>query len=277
MWPRRVQLLSATGLEPTDAEVAQVADHTEGWSAGVYLAALSAKVSRTGMNGVTEFRGDDRFVAEYLVSELLSRLTRDELLFLTPERRPRAHVGRALRRGPRAERLRDAPGIAGGFQPVRGTARPDRPVVSLPPPVPGAAALRARARRARSRAAPARTRRPMVRGERAAGGRDRVRAGRRGRRPSGAAGRLLRSARLPERSGRHGRTLARVAGVPPECSSRTRRSRCSAHCSPPCGGALRRPTGGRTLRRAAATRAPCPMAATSIDSWLRPPPRAALS
>ena len=77
------QLLSATGLEPTDAEVAEVVDHTEGWSAGVYLAALSAKVSRTGMNGVTGFRGDDRFVAEYLVSELLSRLPRDELLFLT--------------------------------------------------------------------------------------------------------------------------------------------------------------------------------------------------
>ena len=77
------QLLSATGLEPADDEVAELAEHTEGWSAGLYLAALSAKASGTGMKAVTEFRGDDRFVAEYLVSELLSRLPRDELRFLT--------------------------------------------------------------------------------------------------------------------------------------------------------------------------------------------------
>ena len=77
------QLLSATGLEPTDDEVAELAEHTEGWSAGVYLAALSAKVSRTGMNGVTGFRGDDRFVADYLGLRAASRLPRDELRFLT--------------------------------------------------------------------------------------------------------------------------------------------------------------------------------------------------
>ena len=136
------QLLSATGLEPTDAEVAEVADHTEGWSAGVYLAALSAKVSRTGMDGVTGFRGDDRFVAEYLVSELLSRLSHDELLFLTRtavlEPMSGALCDAVLERSGSATLL----DIARGFQPVRGTARPDRPVVSLPPPVPGAARAR---------------------------------------------------------------------------------------------------------------------------------------
>ena len=35
------------------------------------------------MKGATEFRGDDRFVADYLLSELLARLPRDELRFLT--------------------------------------------------------------------------------------------------------------------------------------------------------------------------------------------------
>ena len=77
------QLLSAAGLELADGEVAELTEHTEGWSAGLYLAALSAKAGGTGIKGLTAFRGDDRFVADYLVSELLSRLPREELRFLT--------------------------------------------------------------------------------------------------------------------------------------------------------------------------------------------------
>ena len=77
------QLLSGAGLDLADGEVAELTEHTEGWSAGLYLAALSAKAGGTGVKGVTAFRGDDRFVADYLVSELLSRLPRDELRFLT--------------------------------------------------------------------------------------------------------------------------------------------------------------------------------------------------
>ena len=76
------QLLSATGLEPTDAEVAEVAEHTEGWSAGVYLAALSAKVSGTGMNGVTDSVGTTGSWPSTSLGAP-SRLPRDELLFLT--------------------------------------------------------------------------------------------------------------------------------------------------------------------------------------------------
>jgi LuxR family maltose regulon positive regulatory protein len=77
------QLLSAAGLDLEDHEVAELTEHTEGWSAGLYLAALSANASGAGMKGATEFRGDDRFVADYLLSELLSRLAREELRFLT--------------------------------------------------------------------------------------------------------------------------------------------------------------------------------------------------
>ena len=77
------QLLKAAGLDLTDAEVAELTEHTEGWSAGLYLAALSAKASGAGVKDATAFRGDDRFVADYLRSELLSRIPRDELLFLT--------------------------------------------------------------------------------------------------------------------------------------------------------------------------------------------------
>ena len=77
------QLLSAAGLDLADNEVAELTEHTEGWSAGLYLAALSAKASGAGITGVTAFRGDDRFLADYLLSELLSRLPPDELRFLT--------------------------------------------------------------------------------------------------------------------------------------------------------------------------------------------------
>ena len=75
------QLLSAAGLDLTPAEVAELTEHTEGWCAGLYLAALSAK--RNGATGAIRVRGDDRFVAEYLRSEVLSRLPHDELRFLT--------------------------------------------------------------------------------------------------------------------------------------------------------------------------------------------------
>ncbi|HEY6692399.1 MAG TPA: LuxR C-terminal-related transcriptional regulator [Solirubrobacteraceae bacterium] len=77
------RLLQTAGLDLTQAEVAELTEHTEGWTAGLYLAALSAKASGAGVQGATEFRGDDRFVADYLVRELLSRLPRDELRFLT--------------------------------------------------------------------------------------------------------------------------------------------------------------------------------------------------
>ncbi|HEX5859399.1 MAG TPA: LuxR C-terminal-related transcriptional regulator [Microbacterium sp.] len=77
------QLLSAAGLDLADREVAELTEHTEGWSAGLYLAALAAKASGAGVTSATSFRGDDRFVADYLVPELLSRLPREELRFLT--------------------------------------------------------------------------------------------------------------------------------------------------------------------------------------------------
>ncbi len=77
------QLLRGAGLDLGRAEVAELTEHTEGWTAGLYLAAISAKASGSGVEGATGFRGDDHFLADYLRSELLSRLPRDELRFLT--------------------------------------------------------------------------------------------------------------------------------------------------------------------------------------------------
>ena len=77
------QLLRGAGLDLAHAEVAELTEHTEGWTAGLYLAAISAKASGAGAEGATGFRGDDHFLADYLRSALLSRLPRDELRFLT--------------------------------------------------------------------------------------------------------------------------------------------------------------------------------------------------
>jgi LuxR family maltose regulon positive regulatory protein len=75
-------LLRAAGTDLPDGEVAQLARRTEGWAAGLYLAALS----RTGIRlttGVGAQGGDDRLLTDFLQSELLSRLSPRDLSFLT--------------------------------------------------------------------------------------------------------------------------------------------------------------------------------------------------
>jgi LuxR family maltose regulon positive regulatory protein len=75
-------LLRAAGADLPDDEVVQLARRTEGWAAALYLAALA----RTGLRLSAEAAAplnDDRFVAEYVQSELLTRLTARDLSFLT--------------------------------------------------------------------------------------------------------------------------------------------------------------------------------------------------
>jgi len=71
-------LLIAAGAELTVEEAAQLNAHAEGWPAGLYLAAL-ALADGTSLES---FGGDDRFVADYLRSEELSRATPEETEFL---------------------------------------------------------------------------------------------------------------------------------------------------------------------------------------------------
>jgi LuxR family transcriptional regulator, maltose regulon positive regulatory protein len=77
------QLLSAAGLHLPDHEVAELIEHTEGWSAGLYLAALSIRARSGRAKGAATFSGSDRLVADYLRSELLAHLSADEIRFLT--------------------------------------------------------------------------------------------------------------------------------------------------------------------------------------------------
>ena len=78
------ELLRAAGVELSDPELAELLKHTEGWPAGLYLAALATRGGDgTRLKNPTAFRGDDRFVADYLRAELLPGLPAEELRFLT--------------------------------------------------------------------------------------------------------------------------------------------------------------------------------------------------
>jgi LuxR family transcriptional regulator, maltose regulon positive regulatory protein len=71
-------LLGRVGVELADADLDALAEHTEGWPVGVYLAALALEDRR-----VSAVAGDDRFVADYFDFEVLSDLGVEALEFLT--------------------------------------------------------------------------------------------------------------------------------------------------------------------------------------------------
>ncbi len=75
-------LLKAAGVELDAGELSELTERTEGWAAGLYLAALSMKAGATATARVESFAGDDRFVSEYFHLELLSRLPEAEAKFL---------------------------------------------------------------------------------------------------------------------------------------------------------------------------------------------------
>ena len=75
-------LLEAAGVELDDGELSELTEQTEGWPAGLYLAALSMRAGGTGSVTAEGFTGGDRFVSEYFRLELLSRLPEAEAQFL---------------------------------------------------------------------------------------------------------------------------------------------------------------------------------------------------
>ena len=67
-------LLHQAGVVPGADEAAELHRRTEGWAAGLYMAALAIKAgSRDGETAPT-FSGDDIFMRDYLRSEVLDRL-----------------------------------------------------------------------------------------------------------------------------------------------------------------------------------------------------------
>jgi LuxR family transcriptional regulator, maltose regulon positive regulatory protein len=76
-------LLEGAGAELGEASIHELLQRTEGWPAGLYIAALAIKAgTRQSEVGFT-FTGDDIFMGDYLRSELLDRVSGAESSFLT--------------------------------------------------------------------------------------------------------------------------------------------------------------------------------------------------
>jgi LuxR family transcriptional regulator, maltose regulon positive regulatory protein len=77
-------LLSAAGVDLTGLDVAELTRRTEGWPAGLYLIALSLRAGGSlDRKAVAAVNSQDGHIADYLRSEVLSRLKVEEVEFLT--------------------------------------------------------------------------------------------------------------------------------------------------------------------------------------------------
>ncbi|MGZ4252904.1 MAG: LuxR C-terminal-related transcriptional regulator [Solirubrobacteraceae bacterium] len=76
-------LLRLVGVELDFASVQALSRQTEGWPAGLYLAALSLRGEDDVRGGLKRFAGDDHFVAEYFRDEVLAPLSRKRARFVT--------------------------------------------------------------------------------------------------------------------------------------------------------------------------------------------------
>ena len=80
--PEAQSMLVRAGVALDEDQTEELVDRTEGWPAVLFLAALAIKA---GSRVESSFRltGDDRFIGDYLRSELLQRVSRADASFLT--------------------------------------------------------------------------------------------------------------------------------------------------------------------------------------------------
>ncbi|HSN42837.1 MAG TPA: helix-turn-helix transcriptional regulator, partial [Propionibacteriaceae bacterium] len=78
-------LRTATGLNLTAADVTTLGTRTEGWIAALQLAALSLRGRADASRFIERFAGDDRYIVDYLMDEVLAHQSDDvrEFLLLT--------------------------------------------------------------------------------------------------------------------------------------------------------------------------------------------------
>ena len=76
-------LLRNVDLTLAEEDVAELHRRTEGWPAGLYLAALYLREGGSFASAAFSFGGDDRLVSEYMESEFLSRISGQQRAFLT--------------------------------------------------------------------------------------------------------------------------------------------------------------------------------------------------
>jgi LuxR family maltose regulon positive regulatory protein len=76
------ELFAAAGVELPDAALALLVERTEGWAAGLRLAALSLVGHPDPARFAAEFSGSERTVADYLLAEVLERQSEEVRLLL---------------------------------------------------------------------------------------------------------------------------------------------------------------------------------------------------
>jgi len=76
-------LLSNADIAVGEDDVAELYRRTEGWPAGLYLAALYLREGGPVAGAGVSFGGDDRLVSEYMKSEFMARISRRRRAFLT--------------------------------------------------------------------------------------------------------------------------------------------------------------------------------------------------
>jgi LuxR family transcriptional regulator, maltose regulon positive regulatory protein len=99
-------LLHDAGVVLGQDEVAELHRRTEGWPAGLYLAALYLREGGPFAGVAVSFGGNDRLVSEYMESEFLARISARQRVFLTRT----AVLERMC--GPLCEAVLDQPGAA---------------------------------------------------------------------------------------------------------------------------------------------------------------------
>ncbi len=74
---------NVAALELGDHDVADLVERTEGWPAGLYLAALSLRGNSSPSAFVRQFTGNNRFIVDFLVDDVLSKQPAEVRQFLT--------------------------------------------------------------------------------------------------------------------------------------------------------------------------------------------------
>jgi LuxR family maltose regulon positive regulatory protein len=75
-------LNGSMGLQLAAEDVERLAERTEGWPAGLYLAGLSLRGRQDASEFIASFHGDNRHVADYLGAEVLARQPEEIRTFL---------------------------------------------------------------------------------------------------------------------------------------------------------------------------------------------------
>jgi LuxR family transcriptional regulator, maltose regulon positive regulatory protein len=73
---------TVAGVTLDDSDVSALLTRTEGWPAGVYLAALSLRGHPSPHTFIDQFTGNNRFIADFLAEEVLNRQASDVRRFL---------------------------------------------------------------------------------------------------------------------------------------------------------------------------------------------------